>query len=200
MTNHSTLWMAVDLLRSPSNVKRMRNAALPADVSSLLLIATGDEEAIRKAADATGRSRRSVREAAGFYIEQVLLHPDADSYRVLGARPDSSNEQLRRNMALLIRWLHPDSQNGAERTVFTTRVTQAWNELKTEEKRAAYDRSIRKTALPMNKKATPQQASAPRGQHNIGMRPASRRNVRHHAQQSGILKRVLLILFGKDLL
>ena len=39
--------MAVDLLRSPSSVKRVRTVSLPADVSSLLLIAAGDEEAIR---------------------------------------------------------------------------------------------------------------------------------------------------------
>jgi hypothetical protein len=170
---------------------------LPADVSSLLLIAAGDEEAIRKAAEATGRSPRSVREAAGFYVEQVLLHPDADSYRVLGTRSDASSEQLRRNMALLIRWLHPDSQNGAERTVFTARVTQAWNQLKTEEKRATYDRSRRKASLPTNNKATQQRPSTSRGHHNGGM-PA-RRGVGHHAQRSGMLKRVLLMLFGRDL-
>ena len=197
MTNHSTLWMAVDLLRSPSSVKRVRTVSLPADVSSLLLIAAGDEEAIRKASEATGRPPRAVREAAGFYIEQVLLHPDADSYRVLGARPDASTEQLRRNMALLIRWLHPDSQNGAERTVFTSRVTQAWNELKTEEKRAAYDRSRRKTSLPTNKKAAHQRPSASRSHHNGGM--PTRRGMGHHAQQGGMLKRVLLMLFGKNL-
>ena len=42
-------------------------------------------------------------------------------------------------MALLIRWLHPDQNNGAERSVFVARVTRAWNELKNEDRRAAYD-------------------------------------------------------------
>jgi hypothetical protein len=190
--------MAVDLLRSPSNVKRVRTVSLPPDVSSLLLIAAGDEEAIRKASEATGRSPRTMREAAGFYIEQVLLHPDADSYRVLGARPDASTEQLRRNMALLIRWLHPDTQNGAERTIFTSRVTQAWNDLKSEEKRAAYDRSRRKTSLSTNKNAAQHRPSGSRSHHNGRMPP--RRGVGHHAQQGGMLKRVLLMLFGKNLL
>ena len=60
----------------------------------------------------------SLREAAGFYIEQILLHPDADHYRVLGSQPGAANTELRRNMALLIRWLHPDQNNGAERSVF----------------------------------------------------------------------------------
>jgi curved DNA-binding protein CbpA len=42
-------------------------------------------------------------------------------------------------MALLIRWLHPDQNNGAERSVFVARVTRAWNELKNDNRRAAYD-------------------------------------------------------------
>ena len=66
----------------------------------------------------TNRSEHSLREAAAFYIEQILLHPDADHYRVLGAQPDASTAELRRNMALLIRWLHPDHKNGAEQIGF----------------------------------------------------------------------------------
>ena len=87
-----------------------------------------------------GRSRETVREAAAFFIEQILLFPDADSYRVLGARPEATNGELRRNMALLLRWLHPDLDRQGERSVFAARVTRAWNDLKTQERRAAYDR------------------------------------------------------------
>ncbi len=102
-------------------------------------IAAGDETALSEAKKATNRSEQSLREAAAFYIEQILLHPDADHYRVLGAQPDASIAELRRNMALLIRWLHPDHKNGSDRTVFVGRVTRAWNELKSETRRAAYD-------------------------------------------------------------
>ena len=65
-------------------------------------------EAISRAAGKLGRSRETVREAATFYVVQILLFPDADSYRVLGARPQATNGELRRNMTLLLRWLHPD--------------------------------------------------------------------------------------------
>jgi hypothetical protein len=67
----------------------------------LVRIAAGDEEATREAAESAGRPRYVVREAAAFFIEQVLLHPGADSYRVLGARPEAPYGELRRNMALL---------------------------------------------------------------------------------------------------
>ena len=43
-------------------------------------------------------------------------------------------------MALLLRWLHPDLDRHGERSVFAARVTRAWNDLKTQERRAAYDR------------------------------------------------------------
>ena len=93
--------MAVDLVRSPSSVKRLRDAPLPSDVEILLRMAAGDEVALSEAANATACSQKSVREAASFYIEQILLHPDADNYRVLGAHADASAAELRRNMALL---------------------------------------------------------------------------------------------------
>jgi hypothetical protein len=202
MTNNSTIWMALDLLQSPSGVKLLRAAPLPADVSTILRIAAGDEEASRQAVDATRHSANSIREAAAFYIEQILLHPDADYYRVLGARPEASAAELRRNMALLIRWLHPDQQNVAETSVFAARVTRAWSELKTEERRAAYDLSRRRASAQkskITKKQGAQQHSnspraAPRGRtHRLSRLHVSR------APQPGILMRVLLMLFGRAL-
>ena len=100
--------VAIDLMHSPSQARRIRSASLPDDVVVLLRIASGDDEAISQAAGKLGRSRETVREAATFYVVQVLLFPDADSYRVLGAKPQATNGELRRNMTLLLRWLHPD--------------------------------------------------------------------------------------------
>ena len=108
MMDHAITKTAIDLLYAPSRVRLLRSSPLPPDVLSLLQIVAGDEEATRQASKATGRSRETVREAAAFFIEQVLLYPEADSYRVLGTGPDVSNGELRRNMTLLLRWLHPD--------------------------------------------------------------------------------------------
>ena len=49
-----------------------------------LRIAAGDEEQTTRQ---SSLRRIPGREAAGFFIEQILLFPDADSYRVLGANP-----------------------------------------------------------------------------------------------------------------
>jgi hypothetical protein len=202
MTNNSTIWLALDLLQSPSSVKLLRAAPLPADVSTLLRIAAGDEEASRKAIEATQRSPKSVREAAAFYIEQILLHPDADYYRVLGAHPDASAAELRRNMAFLIRWLHPDQQNVAQRSIFAARVTRAWSELKTEERRVAYNLSRRRASAQKSKitkqQSAQQHSNSPRASHRGRTHRLSRLNVSPH-HQPGIVMRVLLMLFGRAL-
>lgn len=133
---------AIELLHLPSRVRSMRAAPLPDGILLLLSIATGDEKAMLKACELTGRPRETIREAVTFFIEQILFAPGADSYRVLGVDPSASTAELRRNMALLIRWLHPDHIH-AERTIFVGRITLAWNDLKTADRRAAYDHQRR---------------------------------------------------------
>lgn len=141
MGEATALKLAIDLLHVPSRVRPMRSAAVPRDVLTLLEIAAGDADATRRASEASGRTQEVVRNAAAFFIEQILLAPGADSYRVLGGNALTSNSDLRRNMALLLRWLHPDMEhNGtADRSVFASRITLAWENLKTAERRAAYD-------------------------------------------------------------
>jgi hypothetical protein len=144
---------AVDLIHMPSRVRMARSEALPTGVDILLRIAAGEEEAEQAGIAATGRSREVIRRAAAFFIEQVLFCPNADSYRVLGADPQASTADLRRNMALLVRWLHPDMDRQGERSVFATRVTLAWNDLKTAERRAIYDEARRATLAPKRAKS-----------------------------------------------
>jgi curved DNA-binding protein CbpA len=104
-----------------------------------LRVAVGEECEDSLAFASKGRSHDEIHEAAAFFIEQVLLHPNADSYRVLGATPEATTAELRRNMALLMRWLHPDKDPEGRRSMFVNRVTRAWDDLKTADRRASYD-------------------------------------------------------------
>jgi hypothetical protein len=201
MDHAATLKMAVDLMHVPSQVRLLRSAPLPEGVLTLLRIAAGDEEAASQATEAMGRSRETVREAAAFFVEQILLYPEADSYRVLGARPEASNSELRRNMALLLRWLHPDHRQG-ERSVFARRVIRAWNDLKTQERRAAYDRSRRialaEKSLLRKKGGSKNQASTRlHDSARYRMDAASRRSSNMYPERAGLLRRVLLLLLGR---
>jgi hypothetical protein len=199
---HGAVKVAIDLLHFPSQARRIRSAPLPDDIVVLLRIASADERVTRQVADTLGRSPEALREAAAFYIIQILLFPEADSYRVLGARPEATNGELRHNMTLLLRWLHPDLDRKEERTVFATRVTRAWNDLKTPERRAAYDRLQRRSLADKSlSRKKPRLRTPANGQFHNRAQSARRisfhqlRYVKEH-QRIGLLRRVLLRLFG----
>jgi hypothetical protein len=145
MSDRMALKIAIDLMHVPSQVRLWRSEPLPDGVPMLLKIAAGDDEAEGAAVALTGRSRDLVRQAATFFIEQILFAPNTDSYRVLGATPQADAGELRRNVALLMRWLHPDLEPSGERSIFISRVTVAWNDLKTPQRRAAYDAILQRS-------------------------------------------------------
>jgi hypothetical protein len=202
MDDVASVNMALDLMREPSQVRLMRLASLPDGVLTLLSIAAGDEEVTSQAIAATGRSRETIREATAFFIEQILFYPDADSYRVLGVRPEASESELRRHMALLLRWLHPDHDPHEERSVFASRVTRAWNDLKTRERRGAYDRSRRLAVLDKSLRQKSgvrlkKQTSAQRPYTPHHMHAGSRRSFKIYPQRAGLLRQILLLVLGR---
>lgn len=132
--------VAIDLVQVPSRVRRQQSRPLPDGVVMVLRIAAGDEAAQLEACQAASRPPALVARAAAFFVEQILFCPNADSYRVLGANRDATAHELRRNMALVLRWCHPDRDRVGNRSIFAARATQAWETLKTPERRAAYDK------------------------------------------------------------
>src|SRR5262249_40809527 len=145
MEHASALEAALYLIQSPSQVRVIRSRPLPDGVEILLRIAANDTDTTRQATQWLGRSPETIRQAAAFFFEQILFFSDSDSYRVLGTTPQASNGDLRRNKALVLRWLDPDLDPQGERSVFARRVTLAWNDLKTQERRDAYDLSRRRS-------------------------------------------------------
>lgn len=196
--------LALDLLHLPSRVRQARDEPLPAGVQDLIAIAAGDEAILLEAATATERPPAVVRGAANFYIEQILMAPGSDSYRVLGASPDMAAAELRRNMTLLVKWLHPDAGITHERHAFTSRVTAAWDDLKTPERRAQYDaelvsRQAKARAKQVRKRPPNTAAKSPAAPTK---KPSPKRFIRIPMQQSlggrqpGRLRRTLLYLLG----
>jgi hypothetical protein len=130
---------ALYLVAIPSHCGQLRNAPLADGVNTLLRIVANDGDAIERYAERLEKTPTELREAAAFYLEQILLTPGADSYRVLGTQRHAPATELRRNLVLLCRWLHSDMCEDLPRSIFFLRVMQAWNDLKTPERRAAYD-------------------------------------------------------------
>ena len=145
MQSAAALATALGMLNCPRITRRASRSPLPKGVTLLLEVAAGDSEALHVASSLTGRPEESLRKGADFFIEQVLLCADADHYRVLGCRREASQADLRRHMALIMRWLHPDIVSGGgkeghfNKALYADRVTQAWETIKTKERRAAYD-------------------------------------------------------------
>lgn len=142
----AALHAAIGLALRPSMAAQARRTALPSGVSIVLELVAGDQSTIERCAHKTNLSPSRLRKASEFFVEQVLLDEACDSYRTLGANSSAEPAMLRRNMALLMRWLHPDvngfegkSASILDRTILAERVSAAWENLKNDERRAAYD-------------------------------------------------------------
>jgi len=209
MSDATALKMAIDLMLIPSRVRLAKASPLPDGVPFLLQVATSDEEAMREAVELTGKPRETLQGAAIFFIEQILLRPGADSYHILGARPDASAAQLRQNLALLLRWLHPDVSENAQSSIFITRITSAWDDLKTPDRRIAYDMrrngcgagpDSRRDAWPADMSAIPEYRNVDLYE-NVTAKmamdaPAQSGGVRQRSGDS-FLHRVLMLLMGE---
>lgn len=147
MSRDSALRSAVSLVNMPSQLRVMRAAPLPEGTQLVLSVAAGDPEALQEAIGLTGRTEETLVSAAAFFIEQILLCPDSDSYRILGSQPSAPAQELRTHMALLMKWLHPDIDGNGQKSLFAGRVTRAWEDLKTLERREAYDAGLKAIAI-----------------------------------------------------
>lgn len=184
--------VAVDIVQAPSRVAFVRAGALPKGIDDVLQIAAGDDAVILRVSSETGRTRERIVEAATFFIEQVMLVPEADSYRILGGTASTPTAELRRNMALLMRWLHPDSRLGQDRSVFASRISRAWDDVKTDERRTAYD-AMREAGRPAASARQPGRGKRRRP----GVAPM-RQVVRPASRRGGLLAWVFGLLFSSD--
>jgi hypothetical protein len=188
---------ALALRENPRLVRAARACPLPKGVTLLLEAAAGDKSALAAGAAKTGRSETSLSKAAGFFIEQILLSPDADSYRILGASAADTEEVLRRHMALMMRWLHPDAvANGGpveplNRSIYATRVVEAWANLKTPERRASYDGA---QAVKARQSASGPSAHRRKPTLPLSRRPSSLRGL----ERESFWNRLILLFAGRQ--
>jgi len=148
MRDAAALIAALSIMQDPVSSRLAKRSPLPRGMTFLLEVAAGEDDALEHARKLTGQSDEALRGATGFFVEQVLLARSASHYRVLGLARDADGRDLRRHMALLMKWVHPDtaSHNAADKTidrsVFATRINEAWQTLKSEERRGAYDAAL----------------------------------------------------------
>lgn len=129
MTTMDALEAAVSTFLNPIFAAHLRDERLPSGMGLVLRIAAGDAAAIEE-----GTAMREIEPdrliaAVRFYIEQVVLVPQADDFRLFGVSASASAEELRDNRRWLLKWLHPDRNGGDwEREQFM-RISAAWDRI-----------------------------------------------------------------------
>ena len=156
-------------------------AELPKGIGKLLRLAGGAE-----AEGVNGQAfvpAAEIRQAARFFIEQVLLAHEADHYRVLGVRPDASLNEIKEHHRLLMRVFHPDREGAAAdgwSEAFATRINLAYTALRQPQARAAYDAARRQAQTQQTQKSRPSAPwRRPEAREGAGFRlpPAVARNL-----------------------
>lgn len=149
---------ALLLARRPTLAKTARSQSLPPDLITLIRIAAGTPETLRRAVQLTGKDPTFIRAAAVFYLEEVLGTEGSDDYRVLGLTPDASFDDIAEHTRWLTRWLLPHLGRPDPEAAHLDRVLAAWSRLKTPEGRAAARR-----AAPRPDAENDNSARAPKG-------------------------------------
>ena len=136
----TALEWALALLHAPAERHRLRQKPLPPGVGEVLAIAANvAPDELDGAATRLRETPANVLEAARFYAREILFHADADAYRTLGVTDEATTDQIKAHFRWLQIWLHPDRQQSGDDSVFAARVNQAWNQLRSDDRRRAYD-------------------------------------------------------------
>lgn len=151
MAPHALLELVLAFFRSPARHPELRDATipLPADILPLLKIANGIPVSGLGLPAAAGEA--DLQAAARFFIEQSLLAPGADYYRLHGLPPGAGEEAIKEHHRLLMRLLHPDRATADRDWQFAaaTRVNQAYAVLKDPERRRRYDQGLAVKSAPV---------------------------------------------------
>ncbi|MEA3275987.1 MAG: DnaJ domain-containing protein [Pseudomonadota bacterium] len=140
--------LALDYYRSPLRYRHLADPKqpLPKSFDGLMIdfAAALTPQNTGATAQKLGAAPTEIREAALFFLRQVLLAPGADHYRVLGLSRNASEEAVRQHYRLLVRIFHPDrSTDDSDRdAAYTARLNAAYNELRNPASRRRYDRQL----------------------------------------------------------
>lgn len=131
MAAESALSVARALFDEPGLRHDLRRRPLPEDVGHVLALIGSEGRQLEQAATELGANPRELQQAARFYVQEILLFPGADDYRLLGVAPGADTNTLKRHYRMLQSWLHPDRADaGTDRTVHAARINSAYRYLR----------------------------------------------------------------------
>ncbi len=125
MNKRGAIELALDLYRHPIKVKSVRKAPLPTDVLQLVRIVAGSDDEIAALTLPELKTPNEMRDAAVFFIQQIMFQSGNAPRRVLGLSDDANTQQIKDHKRLLLKWLHPDRNQNTWERVYFQRVIQA---------------------------------------------------------------------------
>lgn len=125
-TPNQALSAALALMTTRNLLEDMRRHDLPADVSFLFRILADEAGAIEMAQGMFAYSPAQLKDAAEFYVKEVVLYAQAPPLRMLGFNAMASRTEMRDRLRLLMLWLHPDRQKANWQQFYAARVLTAW--------------------------------------------------------------------------
>jgi hypothetical protein len=99
---------ALEMFRNPVQARSHAKRQLPRDMLSVIKIAAGDEATVSQWAQSCDETPDVIRQAAVFYLQQIISQSGSDNFRMLGLLPSASMEDIRLHKRWLLKWLHPD--------------------------------------------------------------------------------------------
>jgi hypothetical protein len=151
MKSSAAIHRALDAYRKPVLARALRRADVPPGMLSLIKIAAGAEDEIAEWVSQDIGEAALLKDAASFYLQQLLTQADGDSHRQLGLRPDATPQDVKDHKRWLLKWLHPDRNGNQWEHVLFHRVTSAAERLEAamREGRAALHRpAVRRRRAP----------------------------------------------------
>jgi hypothetical protein len=125
MNGADALGIALDLYRRPQRAHALRRHGVPKGMLDVIKIAASSDEEVEVLAGAKTDGDVQVREAAIFFLQQMLMPEDGDDHRQLGLEPGASLQDVKDHKRWLLKWLHPDRNPNAWEQVLFRRVTTA---------------------------------------------------------------------------
>jgi hypothetical protein len=122
VATNQALEAARALALNPSLAQVMRQARLPADISTLLQFLAGELDA----SELMNGDAKRLLDIVESYVVVVMLFSGASPARVLGVSDGVSRDRARSHMRWLMIWLHPDRSGDVWRAPYSARVLEAW--------------------------------------------------------------------------
>jgi hypothetical protein len=125
MAEREALQVALDLFRSPAQVRTAQRQPLPKNVLHVIRIAAGETLDDKTGEFYFGWTETDIRAAAVFFLQQILFEKNSHAFRLLGLPPNASLTDVKDHKRALLKWLHPDRNANKWESVLLQRVVKA---------------------------------------------------------------------------